>query len=469
MGRFRQILAVAAAVLMLSATAKGNIDFVCASSVSGEEQQKPESEMTEEEKAAKAEKEAYEKELQAVYELPVQTNELKNWPKGPGTYGDAAIVMDAESGAILYAKNIDNREYPASITKVLTALLAFQYGDMGNQVTISQEALACLGSGYASIGLKAGNVISMEQAVYAMLLASANEAAYAVGETIAANQGQSYDWFLEQMNETCAQLGGVNSNFINTNGVFDENHYTCARDMALIGRALFDYPMFFQICQTQQYVIPASDTVEEHVFQQKHHMLIQGNKDYCEYVVGGKTGYTTEAENTLITMADNGERRLVCVVLKTYGGHPYSDTKTLLDYGFDNFKKVSVAEYEEDKVFERIEDDAYVMLPEKVDFDNLDRKIEPHEDGTREATVTYYYKDMPVGTCQVTMDDSYREKEIEFAEKEEVETEKEDHTQGYKALAAIGIAVILIVCMMISMIVTRISRKRRRRRRRRRR
>ena len=256
-----RITAVILAAALFSIAAAGHTGMIANASEKKEEQEKPESEMTEEEKAEKAAKEAREKALKEAYELPVQTNKLKGWPEGPGTYGDAGIVMDADSGAILYAKNIDKHEYPASITKVLTALLAFQYGDMASQVTISEEALACLGSGYASIGLKAGNVISMEQAMYAMLLASANEAAYAVGETIAAGQGQGYDWFIEQMNEKCVQLGGKNSNFVNTNGVFDENHYTCARDMALIGKALFEYPMFFQICQTQQYTIPAGDTV----------------------------------------------------------------------------------------------------------------------------------------------------------------------------------------------------------------
>lgn len=107
--------------------------------------------------------------MKEAYELPVQTNEIKNWPEGPGTYGDSAIVMDADSGAILYAKNIDKKEYPASITKVLTALLAFQYGNMEDTVTISDHALSCLGSGYASIGLKAGDKINMEQALYATL------------------------------------------------------------------------------------------------------------------------------------------------------------------------------------------------------------------------------------------------------------------------------------------------------------
>lgn len=470
MKQLTQILTIVLAVVLVSTVLGGNIHKVTASSTADAKEEKPESEMTEEEKAAKAEKDAYDKKVQETYELPVQTNELKGWPEGPGTYGDAAIVMDADSGAILYAKNIDKSEYPASITKVLTALLALQYGDMNSQVPISQEALDCLGSGYASIGLKAGNVITLDQAMYAMLLASANEAAYAVGEKIAADQGQGYDWFLAQMNETCTQLGGVNSNFVNTNGVFDENHRTCARDMALIGSELFKYPEFFEICQTQQYSIPASDTVEEHVFQQKHHMLLQGNKDYYEYAVGGKTGYTTEAENTLITMADNGESRLVCVVLKTYSGHPYSDTRALLDYGFSNFKKVSVAENNKEKNFESFEEGAYVMLPEDVDFDSLKWKADLLDDNENEARVTYYYMDMPVGVCQVTVSEEYKDKEITFGSvevKEDSEAADGENSSGNKVWIALGIVAVVLTVTVVFMVMMNISRRRRRRRRRR--
>lgn len=460
MSKWTRVIAVALTALMLSTLAAGQAELISQASAETPEQGKPESEMTEEEKARAAREQA----IQDAFALPVQTNELEGWPEGPGTYGDSAIVMDAGSGAILYAKNIDKAEYPASITKVLTALLAFQYGNMESAVMISPEAMACLRPDYASIGVGAGQVISLEQAMYAMLLASANEVAYAVGETVAAGQGQSYDWFISQMNETCRQLGGENSNFINTNGMFDENHYTCARDMALIGRALFQYPMFFQICQTQEYVIPLSPTVEEHVFQQKHHMLLTGNKDYYEYAVAGKTGYTEDAENTLITLADNGERQLVCVILKTYSGHTYPDTRGLLDYGFSHFQKESVAEHDTEKDYEKIDDNAYVMIPEGISFEQLDRKIQLHEDGTDNATVTYYYEDMPVGTCEVTMSESYYNKEKKTEEEpeakvkeEEPEKETRSKYEQYKAAAAVGVSIILIICVVITAVVTRIS------------
>lgn len=418
-----------------------------------------EEEKTEEEKK----KEAYEKELQAVYQLPVQSNELEDWAQGPGTYGDAAIVMEAGSGAILYAKNIDAREYPASITKVLTALLAYEYGDMNSNVVITKEALSCLGSGYASIGMKEGNSIYMRQAMHAMLLASSNEVAYAVGETVAAGQGQSYDWFISQMNEKVKELGGVNSHFINTNGVHDENHYTCARDMALIGKELFAYPEFFETCRTQQYKIDGSATTEEHVFQQKHEMLIANNSEYYEKAVGGKTGYTTEAQNTLITMAEDGNLRLVCVVFKTYGGHVYSDTRALLEYGFQNFQKVSVLENEADKRVKNIPEDAYVCLPEGITFEMLDKEIEKI-DGSSEAKITYLYQDMPVGTVTAEVEDVFASNQtVRVAAKTSEESGKNSgsgSSQWMRTFAATLAACIVLVIVMMTVLSVRRERKR---------
>ena len=209
-------------------------------------------------------------------------------------------------------------------------------------------------------------------------------------------------------------------------------------------------------------------------------MLLQGNQDYYEYAAAGKTGYTTEAENTLITLAENAERRLVCVVLHTYGGHPYSDTRELLEYGFNNFEEVPIMEHDESGEYSWVEDGAYVMLPKKVSFEKLDREVVLHEDGTDNATVTYYYKDMPVGTCEVTVSENYynakkAENEPEEIKEEKPEPKKEageekkerkDNKERYKAAAAIGVAAILTVCSGIAVIVTRITRKRKQKRRR---
>lgn len=409
-------------------------------------------------------KDPYQQQLEDTYKQEVQTNQLKEWPQAPGIYGDAGIVMDAETGAVLYGKNIDQQEYPASITKLLTALLAFEYCDMTEDVVITAESLTCLGDGYASIGLKEGNVISMEQALYAMLLASSNEVAYAVGETVAKTQGEGYQWFIDEMNRKVEELGGTNSHFVNTNGVHEEDHYTCARDMALIAKELFDYPEFFTICQTTSYTIPASATTEEHIFQQKHEMLVPGYSDYYEYAVGGKTGYTTEANNTLVTMADNGDMKLVCVTLKVFPGHVYSDTKALLDYGFSNFQHMAI-DVEGSQGIEKILDTASVTIPSGFELSSLKSDLEQVTGGNSTAILSYTYEDNPVGRLQVQVDKGASFEEAGAQEEEEVS----DSGVGKVLLVAAVVIVLILGALLLFTAWCRRQRRRRRRGRRRRR
>ena len=402
MKRGRRILAVFLMMVVLSGILCGGIGPGMILTVSATEMAEEGDEgLTEQEKAEKAEQELQ----RQVYAMPVESNGWENWPQGPGTYGEAAIVMEVGTGAILYAKNIDDHHYPASITKVLTALVALENGQLTDTVTFSHDSVAFLQPGDSSVGLKEGNIISLDQALHATLLASANEAAYAVGESVGINAGYDYNWFLEQMNTRCKELGGENSNFVNTNGLHDPNHYTCARDMALIGRELFKYPEFFSIVQTLNYEIPESETTEQHVFQQKHKMLIPGNSNYYEYAIGGKTGYTSDALSTLITMADNGNLQLVCVVLRTHGANIYPDTRNLFDYAFANFQKISV---EENETSEDVDEcSGYVVVPNGVEFTDLDMEIIPDGGTSTEATLEYRYDDQVVGSARAVLSQSY--------------------------------------------------------------
>ena len=402
----------------------GNAQAADAAADDTQKEEKKEEDMTPEELEKKAEEDAY--------KMEIQSNSWKNWPQGPGTYGEAAIVMDAGTGSILYAKNIDGHEYPASITKVLTSLIALKYGSLSDQVTFSNDCISFMQPGDSSVGLKEGNVISLEQALYATLLASANEAAYAVAENVGKNAGHDYNWFIQQMNEECKSLGGENSNFVNANGLHDDNHYTCARDMALIGREIWRYPEFLKICQEQSYTIPASDTTEEHVFPQHHKMLIKENKNYYQYAVAGKTGYTSNALSTLITMADNGNMKLVCVVLRTHGANIYPDTKNLFEYVFNNFQKIPVADEKkptEVKEFITASDesedagsaqtggneyrpleDGYVILPKDVSYKDTDYEITDVDEKTGEGTIQYTYDGHPVGSATAKFTEEYLQK-----------------------------------------------------------
>lgn len=358
-------------------------------------------ELTEEEKRMQ-------EELDKAYKIPTESNAWEGWMKGPGTYGEAAIVMEVSTGAILYAKNIDSKQYPASITKLLTTLVALENGELSDEVTFSHDCVAFLQPGDSSIGLKEGNIISLEQALYATLLASANEAAYAVGENVGRKAGYDYDWFIEQMNARVQQLGGVNSHFVNTNGLHDADHYTCARDMALIGRELFNYPKFFEIVQTLEYKIPQSETVEEHIFHQKHKMLRPEDSNYYKYAIGGKTGYTSDALSTLVTMAEKDGVQLVCVVLRTHGKNVYPDTTKLLKYGFKNFSKIDITDQvQSEDVAEVMPGDNYVVIPKGAAFTDLDMEIVPEADSKNRAALTYTYHGNYVGSANVKLSESY--------------------------------------------------------------
>ena len=417
------------------------------------------------------EKEKREQMLKEIYDMPVQSNEIKGWPKGPGTYGDAAIVMDAGTGAILYAKNIDEHFYPASITKVLTALVALENGKFEDPVVVSEDCVSFLEPGDSSIGLKKGNEITLEQALYATLLASANEAAYAVGENVGKNAGHDYAWFLEQMNERCRELGGTNSNFANTNGLPDPDHYTCARDMALIGSEMFKYPEFFKIVQTMQYEIPASDTCQQHIFQQKHKMLNESSREYYKYAVGGKTGYTPDALNTLITMADKDGMQLVCVVLHTQSGHHYGDTRKLFDYGYKNFTKTPVEGNETSQdVGEILEEEGggYVLLPKGVEFADLEMELVPDDANDGKATLNYIYEGNLVGKARAKLSDQYineHKAKIEKLDTGADDRDGQDRGMVEKIVLA-GLCVVWVV-LVILFVRTILKRKRRRKQHRR--
>lgn len=470
--RLLSVLLVAVLCLGMSMTS------YAAPQITPEEQ--PPADLTEEElKAFQTEQ------LKKYYDMPIATNDIKGWPQGPGTYGEAAIVMEVGTGAILYGKNVDDQHYPASITKVLTALIALENGQLSDSVTFSHDCVSFLQPGDSSVGLKENNVITLEQTLYATLLASANEAAYAVAENVGKNAGHDYQWFIEQMNARCKELGGSNSNFVNANGLHDENHYTSARDMALIGRELFKHPEFFEIVQTKQYEIPASDTCQQHIFQQKHKMLQPDNSNYYEYAIGGKTGYTSDALSALITMADNGNLKLVCVVLRTHGKNIYPDTTNLFNYAFDNFQKIAIKDQEtSEDISENLEDASgencgYVVVPKGVEFSDLDMEMKVDKENNDEAVLTYTYEGSLVGSARAKVSEKYKKEHTANIKKQEKNSDKnsdnKEDASGKKSLTKkliivfIAVLLLLVLLFIIRLIQYRRRMKRKRRRRRRRR
>ena len=251
-------------------------------------------------------------------------------------YSAAACVMDAESGEILYYKNMDEQHYPASITKVLTGLLLIENCGLNDKITFTNDCWD--GINYYSdmnVGMLDGEQLTVEQALHCILMASANE----VCNGAAIHVAGSVPAFVDMMNARAAELGCEHTHFVTPNGLHDEKHYTTAHDMALIARECIKNPVFRRITGTREYTVKKTNMRPEGFPVSQKHKMLMYTDFYYDACIGGKTGYTTEARNTLITFAEKNDMSLVCVVMYNADGHIYPDTITALDYCFDHFSK----------------------------------------------------------------------------------------------------------------------------------
>lgn len=275
------------------------------------------------------------------------TDVLPKGPKPSSLAAESAILMEASTGLILYEKNIDKQQYPASITKIMTALVAIENSSLDEVITYSKNAVYGIEYGSSNIAIEVGEKLTMEQSLYALMLESANEACLGVAEHVAG----SVDAFVAMMNEKAKELGCTNTHFVNPNGLHDDDHYVSARDMALIAQAAIKNETFRKITSTKQYTIPKTNKKVERNWIKNHHQMLYGYKypKYkYEHCIGGKTGYTMKAQNTLVTFAEKDGMTLISVVLKDYGPYyeknEYTDSTALLDFGFNNFTLHSVQE-----------------------------------------------------------------------------------------------------------------------------
>jgi len=258
-------------------------------------------------------------------------------PPTPQVTGKAAVLMDARNGQILYEKNADQPMYPASTTKILTAIIALERSRLDEVVTVSRKATLVEGS---AIGLQEGERVTMEDLLYALLLASANDAAVAIAEHVAG----SVPAFATLMNEKARSIGAKESNFRNPNGLPDPQHYTTAHDLALIARYAMQNPTFRTIVSTRLKQIHRPDADRSKGPPQEH--LWNHNRLLSSYegAIGIKTGYTVEAGQCLIAAARRGNRELIAVIMKSQGAAVYSDARSLLDYGFSAFTPVKMVD-----------------------------------------------------------------------------------------------------------------------------
>ncbi len=413
-----------------------------------------------------------EEEKAASYAEEIDTNEVEGWPQGPAIYAASGIIMDMKSGTVLYAKNPDEKMYPASITKLLSVLVALNHAQLTDKVTFSEESISFLESDDANIGMNPGEELSMEDALYGMLLASANEVSYAVAENVG-NQylGGGYDAFIEEMNRTAEALGCKNSHWVNANGLHDENHYTTVYDMGLIASAVYQNEEFRKLESTLEHKIPSTNLInEERILYQNHKMLWPENYYYYEYAKAGKTGYTDQSKTTLVTMADNEDLQLAAVVLHTYGVDAYEDTQAMFEYAFNNFTKISLAEMEDTQEIESFDDaEAYIVVPNGVEFSDLEKEyIFPEEADGRHVTVAYTYEGQNVGSAGAVLSESTYMKLTEAGTETETDvvneniqdTEQKRNPKVVLFVFLVGILFVLYIITVIALYKRKLKKRR---------
>ncbi|MDF2686914.1 MAG: uncharacterized protein K0S55_2097, partial [Clostridia bacterium] len=302
----------------------------------------------------------------------------------PTLISEAACLLDAKTGQVLYSKNMDKKLYPASITKIMTVLLALEIGDPTAIAVMSDKAIDTVPRDTSHIALTYGEEMSLENLIYAAMMPSANDACNGIAELICGEDGLTE--FPMLMTEKAKELGTKNTNFANANGLPDDNHYTTAYDMAVITSYALKNPDFRNIFGKVTYTIPATNKNDERVLATGNYMLKE-NKYKYEGAVGGKTGFTKLAEYTCVTVANKNGRELIAVVLKSPNiNDKYLDTTALFNYGFDNFREVTIKTDRVQKAIVKVIKDGYITANAAVKLKD-DIKVLLHN-GINETDIT---------------------------------------------------------------------------------
>lgn len=339
------------------------------------------------------------------------------WPKGPKVGSKSAVLMDVDSGTVLYNKKGNKKHYPASITKIMTALVALEHSDLDETVTFSQDAVAQSYGGTSSISRDVGEKMTMEETLYGMMLESANECAWAIAEHV----GGTEENFIKMMNDKAKSLGCTNTHFDNPNGLPDDKHWTTAMDMARISRAAYQNPIFAKIVGTKHYIIPPTNKHKDQTYLNNHHCMLNfyhTSRYLYDYCVGGKTGYTNTARSTLVTYAKKDGMTLVCVVMCAETPDHWNDTRKLLDWGFKNFKTEKISDikdlsqatdmlgsttYGADSALIEPDENGSVMIPKKADLSDVSMDISKSSsnDNSVIGLLVFSYNGKKVGTTQL--------------------------------------------------------------------
>ncbi len=380
----------------------------------------------------------------------LRTYALELWANDVYVASEGACLMDADTGVILYGKNEDEAYYPASITKVMTALLTIENCDnLSEQVTFSYDAVHIEEENSTIIGASEGDKLSVLDCLYSLLFQSANEVANALAEHVGAKHPElktdgmsDRDVFILMMNNKAKELGCTGTHFNNPSGLTDSNHYVTAHDMCRILAAAVKNETFLDIESHTYWThapikrYPDANDPWNTVYA-KHAMLKRNSSQYYSGAIAGKTGYTMTAGNTLVTAARRDGMTLVTCVLNAHSNH-YNDTRRLMDFGFDNFKSINVSDYEDSNADIAsdfaiggvnmlnsktlgVDPDTKITVPKDANFADTTKSLEVNADTADSvpATLKYYYGDRIVGSAVLKLIDIGDTRELYTAAKED--------------------------------------------------
>ena len=331
----------------------------------------------------------------------------------PEVYAPSCILMESETEKILYSKNANEKMYPASTTKVMTAILALEKCNLSDIVTVSHNAIFDVPVGYSNANLKEGEKLTVEDLLYALLIPSANDAAFALAEHISG----TVEEFSNLMNQKAKEIGCKSTHFVNPNGIHSEDHYSTAYDLALMGKYAMQNDVFRKIVKTTKYTLPKTNKYDkdDRIFTTTNDLLKEGSSTYYQYATGAKTGYTDAASHCIIATATKDNTDLIVVILhddKTEDGLNTRaiDCKNLFEYGFNQYSRqliaaagsikktirVSGASLDTKKLDLILEKDAFAYLPNEFSASNMEENIilnenikAPITQGTVLGTITF--------------------------------------------------------------------------------
>lgn len=253
---------------------------------------------------------------------------------------ESALLMDSYTGKILFSKSANVRRFPASTTKLMTALLAFERGNITTMVT-TDDACRDIGADSTQIGLLPKEMISLNELLHGLLIASGNDCANAIAVHIGGNVKD----FVSMMNKRAQELGMTNTHFVNAHGLHHVNHYTTANDMAILVQELLKHPLFTQISSLAKYTIPATNLSDARQIITTNHLLRgseKSNQNYYDACIGGKTGYTAQAGGCFVAVAQKQGMRLIAIVMKDNQNNKWASVTTLFEHGVTNYRTINL-------------------------------------------------------------------------------------------------------------------------------